>query len=149
MRRAMNDDGSMNAVARSSSTLRRASVVLYGIVVSVGVWWLTDELANQRFQRLDRAESALVPLIALTVVAAIATAALYASPLAAISAAATTGLGIVLGGYGARGPLVTLPSDELQFTLLRGAYEPTIWVLGAVWAVIAILRLRGSAPVAD
>ena len=145
----MNDDESMDVAPRSSSTLRRTSFVVYGIVVSAGVWWLIDELANQRSQKLDRGESALVPLIGLTVVAVIATAALLVSPWAGLAAATTTALGIVLGGYGARSPLVTLPNDDLQFTLLRGAYEPGMWILGALWAVIAVLRFRATPTRAD
>lgn len=129
---------------RPSPITRRYLFVAYGIAIAAGSWWLIEELLNQRFLDLGRAESALVPLIGLTLVALVATIALLPSPIALLAASATTAAGIVLGGYGSRSPLVTLPNNDLQFTLLRGAYEPGIWILGVLWAIIAFTRLRAT-----
>lgn len=130
--------------AHIGSTIQRLLLVLYGIGIAAGSWWLIDDLATDRFLALNIAESAVVSLIGIALVTVIATVALLLSSTALIAAAGAMVLGIVLGGYGSRAPLVTLPSDDLQFTLLRGAYEPAIWILGAVWAVLAIARLRAT-----
>lgn len=112
---------------------------LYGAVVAILAWWLIDELATQRLQRFAVAAPAIVPLLEIALVAVIGTAALLSSRIA-LATAAIMAVGIVLGGYGSRTPLVTLPSDDLQFTLLRGAYEPAIWALGGVWLLLAVSR---------
>lgn len=126
----------------SPPTIRAALLVLHGILVASVSWWLIDDLATERLQALNIGVSALVPLIGIALVAAIATVALLLSPIALISAAASTILGLVLGGSGSLSPLVTLPSDDLQFTLLRGAHEPAIWVLAALWLTLGVARLR-------
>ena len=128
--------------SRTTSWARGIFSGVYGAILAGVAWWLIDDLATERFQRLNRAEPAEVPLIGIALVAVIATAALLPSRIALLAAVAVTTLGIVLGGYGSGSALVPLPNDDVQFTLLRGAHEPAIWALVAVWLTIAVSRFR-------
>ena len=58
-----------------------------------------------------------------------------------LAAGIAMALGIVAGGYGRLTALVRLGNDELDFTILRGAHNPAIWILGGVWLATGIRSL--------
>lgn len=132
----------------SNSHTRQIFFAVYGIAIATVSWWLIDNLATRRLQDLNIRDTAVLPLIGIGFVALAATAALLRSPTALLAAAVMTGVGIVLGGYGSRPPLVSLPNDDLGFTLVRGASEPAVWTLGVVWATFGLSLLHAKSNTA-
>lgn len=117
--------------------------VIAGVVIAMSAWWLIERFTNEAAVRLARGvgpdSGSITHLLLITaLVGAAATWVLTRSKIMLAAATATFAVLVILGGYGYRTPLVTLPSVEIHFTLLRGSYTSPMWVLLGAWTALLV-----------